>query len=125
MYELDFFGMISSGGIEWMAWITAVISFFFILMGLMWPWMEKLFLRWEVEELMEAVAEIDVELLEKIGKEIDILARQENALLWHINPSRGPDWISMAWNGLEPIVRKREMLEEQVTYIWMTPIILT
>lgn len=119
------FGMINSVMVEFAVWLVTFSSINFVLMGLIWPLVERWMEAGEAEELVEACREIDAQLLEKIGKEIDILARQERALLWHINPGRTSDWISMAWSGLEPIVRRREMLEEQITYIWMTPIILT
>lgn len=105
MYELDFFGLISCGGIEFMTWLCCFMSLFTVMMGLVWPLVEMLFKRWDVEEMMEACREIDSELLEEVSNEIVLLERQEI--------------------GLIPLVRRREMLEYQIDHIWSTPICLT
>lgn len=124
MFELDFFGLINGAGVEFLAFWVSVTSICTVMMGLIWPFMERLFQKWDIEELAASCQEIDAELLEKVAQEITILEKQERALMWHISPSRALEWSDMAWNGLVPIIRRREALEATLDFIWNTPIIL-
>jgi hypothetical protein len=125
MYELDFFGLINGVGIEFLAWFIATLSISTVIMGLIWPMMEGLFQKWEAEELMEVLREIDAEVLEEMGTEIVQLEAAEAKLMWHIDPGLPGVWTDMAWKSLVPIVRRRETLEQQLDHIWSTPILLT
>lgn len=123
MFELDFFGLISGAGVEWMTFCVILASLFTVLSGAIWPLMEKWMGEVEAEELLASCQEIDAEALEELSTRLVLVEKMEEAWLVRL-PTLSVVDGRVAWKKIQMLARRREELDYQIDAIWYVPLLM-